>query len=298
MTGLGGVVRPLLLTALLLASGCRQPSGLDHLLGERAGTTPPSSDGSCDFDLSDGRDETVFRVLGVLDEYLGRNIVEDDDGIESFYCNEPVLARWFGEQLGTLTREQGIAANARPEIVQECLTVFRGRAIAEKLNSCYRFRVSAERLLLAADGTHRRTATSSLGADLFLRGTPNTLPDGALGDELFHRRRALAYITGAWVRYGRESRFVFANSREKAELVGRLLSWLGARDVRVEIHIDAIPGTSVVQFSASPEIRTGVLGMERELAALSAGDPSRSDVVSSRRRWRSAPVCRSPLAVR
>ena len=57
-------------------------------------------------DLKDGRGVTVFFVLGFLDEYLGRHIVEGDDLVEGFSCNETEKVPAFRRQLERLARER------------------------------------------------------------------------------------------------------------------------------------------------------------------------------------------------
>lgn len=92
---------------LILSTGaCRERPPLDDLLGDRARTPAPSSDGSCDFDLAAEHGDTVFFGLGMLNEYLGRGIVEGGDGVESFYCNETETAKLFHRAILKLAEER------------------------------------------------------------------------------------------------------------------------------------------------------------------------------------------------
>ncbi len=74
-------------------------------------------------DLSNGRGVTVFFVLGFLDEYIGRNIVEGDDLVERLYCNETAEVSVLRRQLEQLAKEQGVTTAIRQETWQECLTM-------------------------------------------------------------------------------------------------------------------------------------------------------------------------------
>jgi hypothetical protein len=100
---------------------CHQSSGNEGLLGAQAHTPASSSTGSCDFDLTGEKADTVFFVLGLLNEYNGRVIVEDGDRIEHFYCNESKMAGLFRRYIGKLAEEQGVDPAIREETVQQCL---------------------------------------------------------------------------------------------------------------------------------------------------------------------------------
>ena len=238
-----------------MASGCQRQSGMDALLGDRARTPAPASTGSCDFNLEGAAGETVFFVLGMLDEYLGRGVVEDSDVIEGFYCNEAAMAATFREAIQKLATEQRLdPSSIKTETRQDCLISFHAKALADRLNSCYVFQTGTkEGLVQAADGTYRRTAKGSLGLSLFLR-------DGQGTAEGFYRERALAYLSGAWTRYGRDSAFVFANSDQKARLVAELLQQLGCRGVWVESNVGFIPRTNRVRFEPTDEVKERLNG--------------------------------------
>ncbi len=236
------------------AVACRQSRGVEALLGARARTPAPFSTGSCDFDLTGAKADTVFFVLGALDEYLGRRIVEDDDRVEGFYCDEASTAALFRRYIVRLAEEQGLDPVVRDEVVQECLISYRSKPIVDHLNSCYQYQASSASLEQAPDGSYRRTASASLSMQLFLRSGQNASTGRGLSDEVFHRRRALAYVAGAWVRYGRGSDFIFANAQGKTRLIAQLLSYLGCRDVRLESDFGRIPQTNVVHFQPTDEV--------------------------------------------
>ena len=81
----------------------------------------------------------MFFVLGMLDEYQGRNLIEDDDRVEGFYCNEAETARLFRRYIALLAEEQSINPAVREETIQKCLVVYYSKPIASRLNSCYRY---------------------------------------------------------------------------------------------------------------------------------------------------------------
>jgi hypothetical protein len=231
-----------------------QRGGLGDLQRAPAETPALSSTGSCQFDLRGDKVETVFFLLGLLNEYSGRHIL-DDDHIERFYCNESQTAALFRRYLRKLAQEQSLdSGSIREEIEQGCLMSFRSCPIAERLNSCYR-RATAGGAARGTDGTYHRIWRASLGLTLFTRsGRVETKPGVGRVDENFYRRRALAYVSGAWVRWGRNGDFVFANAQDKVHLIAELLSWLGCTKVRIESDVGFIPRTNWVHFQPSAEV--------------------------------------------
>lgn len=255
-------LRPKVAAALLsavvcvaLTTACGQPRGTDRLLAARARTPPPSSNGTCSFDLTESKADTVFFVLGMLNEYLGRNIVEDEDRVEEFFCNEAETARLFRRDIVRLAAEQGLDPTIRDETIQVCLVMYHSKAIASRLNSCYRYQASSGEVVQGSDGTYRRVAKPSLEMQLFMRSGHGSTTEHGWPEEVFYRRRALAYLAGAWSRYGREGDFVFANAKDKANLVAQLLMALGCHGVRVESTFGLIPQTNTVHFIATDEVR-------------------------------------------
>jgi hypothetical protein len=127
-------------------------------------------------------------------------------------------------------------------------------SITDHLNSCCRYQASGGSLAQAPDGSHKRTASASLGLELFMRSGRGVSIGNGLPDEVFRRRRALAYLAGAWVRYGRGSDFVLANAQDKAKLIAQLLTNLGCREVRLESTFGFIPQTNAVHFQPTEEV--------------------------------------------
>ena len=245
------------LVAWLIVAGisCRQPTSRERMLGARALKPPPSSDGSCIFDLTGNKADTVFFVLGMLNEYNGRSLMEESDLVEGFYCNEAGKSQLFRRYIGKLAQEQSLNPAVREETIQKCLVSYYSQPIADRLNSCYRYAMTDQVLAQARDGTYRRTANPSLlGAELFARGGGGVVSRAGLFDEAFFRRRALAYLAGAWARYGHGNDFVFANARDKATLVSGLLMNLGCQNIRIESTVGTIPQANYVHFEPTGEV--------------------------------------------
>jgi hypothetical protein len=190
-------------------------------------------------DLKGEKAITVYFLLGFLDEYLGRNIVEGSDRVERFYCNEHDKAELFLKYLRKLTNEQDIKRQIRKETLQKCLISYHSRDVSRFINSFYWFELSDRRRALGDDGEYKRTARAYTSVQVFGQSC---------------RRCKLAYLAGAYSRYGVGNSFRFANSYRKAALVSDLLVEFGCTKVHIESTQGLAPQINQVFFEPSPEI--------------------------------------------
>ncbi len=192
-------------------------------------------------DVSNDRIRTIFWLLGLIDEYNGRQVASStDDRVEGFYCDETELARLFRRVLSRLAREQGFRDDVSERVHQECLTEFQSLEMRVALDSFY---------------VDRRTTGMFANENeiIALRATYDMF-DG------MGRDAKLAYLSGAYQRYGSGSAFVFANAEHKADLIARLLTDVGATDVRRATARDSIPNGNWVHFRASSELMAELEG--------------------------------------
>jgi hypothetical protein len=190
-------------------------------------------------DLGGDKPITVYFLLGFLDEYRGRSIVEGSALVEKFGCDEQKEAELFLEYLRRLTAEQQIRTEIEVQTRQECLVSYSSREVARFLNSFYRYELSDEVKSIGDDGTYERTANAFTTMEAFPASC---------------RECKLAYLSGAYTRYGVDDSFWFANSQRKAALVAELLRDLGCRNVRIESSEGLIPQSNRVIFEPSPEV--------------------------------------------
>lgn len=230
----------------------QQPPGLP-VLGERLRTKPPSSDGECRFDFVGNKEERVFFVLGFLAEYSGRTIIEGDDRVERL-PGESEFVALLRRQLAGIATEQGLPGKIREEKDPDGSVTFRSQGIAERINSCYRYQMTNETAVQGPRG-YARMANASLKIDLFMKSGHGISRGNGLPDEVFYRRRALAYVAGAWTRYHQGENLVFANAKDKATLIAQLLTSLGCSRVSLESTFGYIPATNTVRFSPTDEVR-------------------------------------------
>src|SRR5262245_29648668 len=181
----------------------------------------PASVRSCQIDLSGDKSDDVFFAFGMLNEFGGGGVPRGDL-VEAFYCNESEAARVFGRVVAAVATEQSLQADLREERKQECLIFFYSKSVANLLNSCYRAYPWQATSRGARDAQQAFASSSKIGMFLRDRGGESIVSQRGLSDEVFFRRRALAYIVGAWTRFGRANEIRFPNGREKADLVATL----------------------------------------------------------------------------
>jgi hypothetical protein len=190
-------------------------------------------------DLSGDKATTVYFLLGSLDEYRGRQIVEGSAQVERFFCNEQDEAELFLEYLRKLVEEQQLRTRIEVQTRQECLVSYSSREVARFLNSFYRYELTEGMQAIGDDGTYKRTAMVFTTMDVFPQSC---------------RECKLAYLSGAYARYGAGDSFRFANSQRKAVLIADLLRDLGCTSVDIESSEGAIPQTNRVLFDPSPAV--------------------------------------------
>jgi hypothetical protein len=187
----------------------------------------PADGLACDFDLTGPKADRVFFALGMRFEHPGRFTVKGGTQVESLFCSEKDKAPVLSRVLVALAKEQGLPGDLREDTKQGCLTVFHSPSLAPRLDSCY------------------RRGASSLDLAVFSR-------TGAAQD--LDRRRALAYVAGAWARHRRDRAFLLTAGTDKADLLATLLKALGCANVRVERRLDASPGSNTVHFEPTAEV--------------------------------------------
>jgi hypothetical protein len=182
---------------------------------------------ACDFELTARKADRVFFALGMRFEHPGRFTVKGGTQVESLFCSEKDKASLLSRVLVALATEQGLPVDLREETKQGCLTIFHSPSLAPRLDACY------------------RRGAPSLDLALFMRtGAPQDLD----------RRRALAYVAGAWARHRRDRTILLTAGTSKADLLATLLKALGCANVRVERRLDASPGSNTVHFEPTAEV--------------------------------------------
>jgi len=181
--------------------------------------------------------DTLYFVLGSLDESNGRMVERGDDAIERFYGNERHKAEVFRTYLEKLAEDRGRSAAIETEIDGGGRTIFRSSELALLINSCYK---------LVKDAGYCDEAGVSMGSRVMFAS-----------HELFgetSRLKELSFLAGAYARFGEGNTFRMANAEHKVDLVARLLSQYGCRELSVTYLPTYVPRVFVLSFEPSKEI--------------------------------------------
>ena len=190
------------------------------------------------FDVSGTRGTAVFWVLGALNEYLGRRtFAGGGEDVETLFCNEDKFVPRFRNMLGRLVREQQLADDLSESTVQGWLVTFHSQALAVRIDQLYRDRRPTG--MFANPGRHELVALY-VSRDILVTE---------------RREHVVAYLAGAYQRFGQGDSIVLANAEHKARLIAEWLAQIGATNVRHETLRETVPNGNVVSFRASPAIR-------------------------------------------
>jgi hypothetical protein len=188
----------------------------------------------------------IFAVLGFLNEYAGRRVVQDGDLVESFYANETSQAKRFKQYLKRLIDEYHLDTTLRSEIVEQCI-FFHSLELTRLIDAYY-----LEHGLTGTipDGTSAYTEGAG-----FFRNHAGHISAAVFPAE--DREARLSYLVGAHERYGEQNSFRFANAFHKVQLVQQLLYDVGCpKVVIVYPNPDRIPAIYRIAFEPTSELIT------------------------------------------
>ncbi len=194
---------------------------------------------SFDSPLCESNEETVtFFLLGMLDEYMGRRFHEGgSDVVERFYPGEGREAAIFEACLLDYNKLAGTTQAVEIEVRKQGHIYLKSRAHCDMLNSFYDYGFESG---VTQVSTGQRTTAESLSGAVF---------EGA------SRSAMLAFVSGAYCRYGDGRSFTYANSGKRAGLVVELLKEIGCQEVELEVT-EGIPFTHRINFQSTAELDT------------------------------------------
>lgn len=197
---------------------------------------------------------TIYTVLGLLNEYRHRKIARRKNEIECFYEGEKTAADLFEVCLRRLAFEYDLQTEIRREQKDTGHIYF----YSEELNDliCWFYvkngltdLVSGEPTEYVNEEGYLQYAHGKIGANIF----PATGHPWRLTAE--ERAPRLAFLAGAYIRYGKENQFRFGNSFHKARLLEDLLVLLGSPWVRFTRNMRGVPYLHEIEFEMTEEIQ-------------------------------------------
>ena len=186
------------------------------------------------------RGDARFEILGMLNEYMGRNI--EGDYIEGFFPDERSTADYFERLLRKCAVEEGLERRWIRNTGYQGHVTFTGAEIARFINKHYRTKESS---FVSIDPRVLRTASTD---------------------------QKLRYIAGAYRRYGdgtgsRRAIFSEPNACKRMTLLADVLRSVGCGNVTLYSNAGSgyIPTSYILVFSPTDEVRKRT-GIQRELS--------------------------------
>jgi hypothetical protein len=181
---------------------------------------------------------TLFFLLGALDEYDGRAIIENGDVVERFYASEKEAAMTFEFYLRKFARECELECDVAVETDTSGAMVFRSRDLTALIDQCYTFDLDESGYVTSAGEPRVTIARMSMAA---------------FTERDWSAKRS--FLAGAYARFGRKGEFRLANAEHKALLIRDLLRELGCSNVELmRANPGYVPAIRVVRFTPTPAI--------------------------------------------
>lgn len=196
---------------------------------------------------------TVFVILGYLDEYWGRQLIDVGDKIEHFYPEEVAAANSFERLLNVLRDERRLTTNIERRIDSQGHITFYSQEITALVDSYYELYYDGQTYGLA-NGKPQRFAF--LSYQVFKTLSSVRLESGDY-DERF------SYLLGAYQRYGTDTTMRFANATPKAELVARLLREVSCEYVAWKFWQKGAPFINEIEFEPTDDL-IDFFGLQRD----------------------------------
>jgi hypothetical protein len=155
----------------------------------------------------------TYVALGFLEEYGGRNIVEDGETVETFFPGESEsIRRRFVSVLHDVAREKDIVAQIHQEVGPYGHVAIISPELTTWLNSLYLPVFDAASNFIDSQGRSRRSTYANIRAEMF----PEIRSREYRPDEVDCR---FSFLLGCHVRYGKNNSFKLANAPHKVKLI-------------------------------------------------------------------------------
>jgi len=198
--------------------------------------------------------DSAFVILGFLDEYRGRDIVQNGDIIEQFHFSQMEVVDAFEEHLHRLVSEHNLTTTVQRMMDANGFIYIISREITDLINTFYGSDFTYEHSILYPDtGTRRRYTIRQISYSIF-----SPIDTMHLNPEYDAR---FSYLLGVYQRYGRDRTITFGNATHKAEIVTRLLQELQCPYVAWKMRQDCVPFLHEIEFEPTAELKI-LFGLE------------------------------------
>lgn len=176
-----------------------------------------------------------YVVLGMLDEYMGRPPrIENSTRVESFYPAEKEIADKFFEYLAKFLKNESVEADVARTLGPHGHHIFESKEVMEFINNIY-----AENFINSFYGP-----VHGISESMFAQLSERFF----LNYEVEPVDCRFSYLLGAYIRYGRNNTFEFANATQKVDLIVNFLERLGAKWLSKSWSIGGVPRCTIIQF--------------------------------------------------
>lgn len=184
--------------------------------------------------------QTIFTILGLLDEYSGRKIAKCKDEVERFYPSEKKI-----------------------KVVDSGHICFHSQELNDLICSYYVKNNltdldSSEIPKYEDDKGYLHYANGRIGESVF----PEKNHSWRLSAD--ERKSRLAFLIEAYARYGKENCFCFGNAYHKARLVEELLVQLRTPWLRFTRNFEGVPTLHEIEFKMTDEMKQHFISYRKE----------------------------------
>ena len=197
---------------------------------------------------------TIYTVIGLLDEYAPRKIARDKAEIEWFYPGEEAIADLFESHLRSLVSEYNLQTEIKRELANSRHIYFLSEEINDLICAFY-----IEKGLTDSDSKGVPKYIDEQGYCHYAHGMINksAFPPRTSARPLTGaaQETRLAFLTGAYARYGNANRFRLANAGHKARVIEELLIDLDCPWLQLTKNFRGVPYVNEVEFEMTEEMK-------------------------------------------
>lgn len=200
-----------------------------------------------------------FFLIGTLSDYMGREKYKKaEDRVDKYSQSEKELClsidSIFKNHYPDLEMSSSVNKTSKKEVYE-----LHSKTLAEKIESFYLYKPSRRKIYNGEGKLIDLNIDSLTKTPDFYTTYFDTIYTGSLNQDVFEtEKQKLSFITGAYVRYGRQTDSLYniqvSNSISKAKVLNELLKDTGCSNVEYEIMEGYIPTGHIVSFIPTKQL--------------------------------------------